>query len=173
MVSGLIHHCVDSDEVDYYRGCRCDPSRRRQTSLDGWTLHCGKCIMCGRYGHCRRVAGFPALKGEYCDYHYEKVNRARPNEIRTARRRSKGSPQQAIKLLCGDDMGCDMFWARKRDEFIRRRWHTPEYRGILEEYMRTGDNEDRIALVRELPWTFPVDEKRKLLQEIMSAYRER
>jgi hypothetical protein len=185
-------HCVDADEADYYATCCCDPSRRKITGCDGWTLQCGKCDVCGRQGHTRPFPGPVAYTGAWCNYHYNMLCEVPLKQIVSAYRRTHRNPGSVSLLLCGGDLCSDDYLKLERDLFIHADWRSWGFEREFIEYLEarrprgdvgpmTEDQEfdletklhwTKIALLRELPWTFSADQKRLVIDELMSMSTE-
>lgn len=164
-------HCYDPDEAASYKSCRCDPSRRRQTGMDGWTLHCGKCEVCGRFGHTRRFPGPIDFHGEYCDFHFSKMTRIPRRAMQVYCRRAKLNAQRAAQLICASDLdNCVRYYRHIRNQFLYSNSHDAGFLAARDAYLAEPTEERRVALVSHLPWILPLGEKRLLLQDILSLY---
>ncbi len=185
-------HCVDDDEVRFYKNCYCDPSRRLITGIDGWTLQCGKCDVCGRLGHTRHFPGPIPHTGGWCNYHWDKLCEISVKKMMCALSRTHCDPSRVSMLLLGGDMGADKHMKKARGDFIHADWRSWDFEKALTDYLEAwrvsnavgpkmdGQAEDelstqakmRIALLREIPWTFDVEQKRKIIEELMSMCTE-
>lgn len=109
----------EEDELDLeiYTFCRCDPSRRKETSSDSWTLWCGKCIVCGDLGHFRHMPrSFVRYEAGFCEFHYKFLSGIKEKQLVNAFRICKNDPFRVAIFLCGNTM--NKYKIRRRDNFI-------------------------------------------------------
>lgn len=161
------HDTGDYMQTDTYAGCHCDTTRRAATSLDGWSLYCDKCVICGRYGHHRQMPG-TSYSGGFCEYHFLLLDRASDRDVRSALFRTKREPVNTARLLCGQDMG-NKYYERKRDAFMREH-HSVDFFDDLFNYIDNPVRPTLGAVMKHLPETLPYDENLKLKASLVARY---
>lgn len=148
---------------EMYMHCRCDPGRRQETSLDGHTLHCGKCVICGRYGHFRTMPGI-ARKFDVglCEFHYSKLASATELQTTNAFATAKQDPEAAAHLICNRDMGTG-YYRNQRNAFFSQKHHYQFYND-LDELVFNRDADTLAKFMKRMPVHLPYDENIKLKQ---------
>lgn len=125
---------------DIYELCRCDRTRRRNTSLDGYNMACGKCIICGMSGHYRQMPGsLKTFEAGWCEYHYAKIEKLSTKQIKNAFSTAKQDPERAAHLLCRKDMGTAYYEALMNHFFTKKKCATFDRDFI--DYFKNGDIE--------------------------------
>lgn len=156
------------DEI--YTHCRCDPGRRKETSLDGYTLQCGKCIICGRYGHFRIMPGIQKkFSAGWCEFHYAKLAAATERQTSNAFATACQNPEAAAHLICGRDMGTEHY-AGQVNAFLARK-HPYQFYNDLDDLLCKPSSDSLAAFMKHMPINLPFGENVKLKKMFLKKRR--
>jgi len=160
----------EEEDSDAYEQCCCDVTRRKETSLDGWSLYCDKCLICGRYGHFRKMPGAPTkFKAGFCEYHYMQIEQTSNKDILNAFSRAKGLPIQAALVICGEDMAYS-YYQKQRDAFLLKN-HSEDFFDDLFDYIDNPVRPNLGHLMSHLPEELPYDENMKLKTSLVARFK--
>ncbi len=151
--------------MPYRSRCKCDETRRSQCAVDGWTMHCGKCHICGDWGHFRPFPGPLHYSTGWCDLHYDALSRIRRKDMTNAINRSHGSIEIAINLL-RHTMKVDKYRHEDTASLFLEQYERGSYERVVREYFTEPCKETRLELFEEFPNSLPTEHKWTLLREL-------
>lgn len=143
---------MDDDIYDY---CCCNRTRRIQTSIDGYNLRCGKCLICGLSGHYRQMPGAPkAFKAGWCEFHYGKIAETSTKQMQNVFATAKHDPAHAAHMICGRDMGTSFHRDQANSFFTMHK--SLAFNRDLWDYCY-NDTESLANFMRHFPETMPYE----------------
>lgn len=163
----ILEYAVAMDEFDIYDMCKCDRTRRHVTSVDGYNMHCDKCIICGVSGHHRSMPGAPrSFKAGWCEYHYQKIENTSTKQMRNVFSTARQDSRHAAHLICGNDMGVE-YYERQADNFFAEK-KPSAFNSDLGFYLADPSIENITNFMQHFPESMPYE----WIVDLTECYRE-